>query len=191
MDDAGVEAGGEGPLHRAMIAAGLLDGDDEVAEAVLGDSPPELGDGGVEPRAGGLDGGEGDEDAAVEVGEQPGGAGLGAVDGDDAEVLGSDGLDARGQEASGFTEVLAPVGTAAAGSRAGLHGWVLQKRPRVYLPPAWRPTGGRRREEIFSLSKNFARYQRARGSPAREPDFGASPADGRHPGTCPGQPDRG
>ena len=35
VDDAGVEAGGgEGALHRAVIAAGLLDGDDEVAEVV-------------------------------------------------------------------------------------------------------------------------------------------------------------
>ena len=79
-----------------------------------------------------LDGGQGDEGAAVEVGEQPGGAGLGRVDGDDAEVLGADGLDARGQEPVGFAEVLAPVGAAAPGSRAGLHGWVLRKRPRVY-----------------------------------------------------------
>src|SRR5262245_51755773 len=159
VDDAGVEAGGgEGSLHRAMIRAGLLDGDDRVAEVMLGDGAPELGDGGVKSRAGVLDGGQGDEDAAVEVGEQPVGAGLGRVDGDDAEVLRSDGLDAGGQEAFGFAEVLAPVG-AAAGSRAGLHDWVLRERPRVYLPPAWRPTGGRRREE-FSLSKNFARYQR-------------------------------
>src|SRR6516164_10334758 len=132
-----------------MIRAGLLDGDDRVAEAVLGDGPLEVGEGGVESRAGVLDGGQGDEDAAVEVGEQPGGAGLGAVDGDDAEGLGSDGLDARGQEAFGFAEMLTPVGAAAPGSRAGLHGWVLRKRLRVYLPSAWRPTGGRRREEFF------------------------------------------
>jgi hypothetical protein len=133
VDDAGVEAGGgEGALDWAVIAAGLLDGDDQVAEAVLGGSPPELGEGGVGPRAGVLDGGEGDEDAAVEVGERPGGAGLGAVDGDDAEVLGSDGLDARGEQAFGLAEVLAAVGAAAPGSRAGLHGWGLRKRPRVY-----------------------------------------------------------
>jgi hypothetical protein len=76
-----------------------------------------------------------------------------AVDGDDAEVLGADGLDARGQEAAGFAEVLTPVGAAAPGSRAGLHGWVLRKRPWVYLPSTWRPTGGRRREEFFSLKE--------------------------------------
>jgi len=162
VDDAGVESGGgEGALHRAMIRAGLLDGDDRVAEIMLGDGPLEVVDGGVASRAGVLDDGQGDEDAAVEGGEPPGGAGLGRVDGDDAEVLGSDGLDARGEQAVGSAEVLAPVGAAAAGSRAGLQGWVLRERPRVYLPPAWRPTGGRRREEFFSLSKNFARYQRA------------------------------
>ena len=66
-----------------------------------------------------LDDGEGDEDAAVEVGEHPVGAGLGRVDGDDAEVLGSDGLDARGEEAVGFAEVLAPVGAAASGRVLG------------------------------------------------------------------------
>src|SRR5262249_59922829 len=56
VDDAGVEAGGgEGMLHRAMIAAGLFDGDDEVAEVVLGDGAPEVGDGGAESRAGVLD----------------------------------------------------------------------------------------------------------------------------------------
>jgi hypothetical protein len=106
VDDAGVEAGGgEGALHRAVIAAGPFDGDAGVAEVVLGDGPPEVVDGGVETRAGVRDGGQRDEGAAVEVGERPGGAGLGAVDGDDAEGLGPDGLDARGQEAIGFSGV--------------------------------------------------------------------------------------
>src|ERR1700757_4102484 len=98
---------------------------------------------------------------AVGVGERPGGAGLGRVDGDDAEVLGSDGLGVRGEQAVGLAEVLAAVGAAASGSRAGLHGRGLREWLRVDTTPAWRPTGGRRREEIYSLSKNFARYQRA------------------------------
>src|SRR5690242_14321538 len=144
-----------------MRRAGLLDGDDRVAEVLLGDGAPEVGDGGVESRAGVLDGGQGDEDAAVEVGEQPVGAGLGRVDGDDAEVFGPDGLDPRGEQAVGLAEVLAAVGAAASGSRAALHGWGLRGWLRVDTTPAWRPTGRRRREEIYSLSKNFARYQRA------------------------------
>ena len=155
MDDAGVESGGgEGALHRAVIAAGLLDGDDEVPQVVLGDGPPEVGEGCVESGAGVLDGGQGDEDAAVEVGEQPGGAGLGAVDGDNAEVLGSDGLDARGQEAFGFAEVLAPTGAAAPGSRAGLHGWVLRMRLGGGHNPSmeahWR---AQKRRDLFSLKE--------------------------------------
>src|SRR5262249_58643561 len=75
VDDGGFEAGGgDVHVHGAMIRAGLLGGDDRVAEVMLGDGPLEVGDGGVESRAGVLDGGQGDEDAAVEVGEQPGGA---------------------------------------------------------------------------------------------------------------------
>ena len=53
VDDAGVEAGGgEGALHRAMRRAGLLEGDDRVAEILLGDGPLEVVDGGVASRAG-------------------------------------------------------------------------------------------------------------------------------------------
>ena len=155
MDDAGVEAGGgEGALHRAMIRAGLLDGDDRVAEVMLGDGAPEVVDGGVESRAGVLDCGQGDEDAAVEVGEQPVGAGLGRVNGDDAEVLGADGLDARGEQAVGLAEVLAAVGAAASGSRAGLHGFGLREWLRVDTTPAWRPTGGAE-EKSFFLSQEL------------------------------------
>src|SRR5690242_3867996 len=135
-----------------MIRAGLLDGDDRVAEVMLGDGAPEVIDGGVESRAGVLDGGQGDEDAAIEVGEQPGGAGLGRVDGDDAEVLGPDGLDARGDQAVGLAEVLAAVGAAAAGSRAGLHGWVLRKRLGCTYPQHGGPPIGAE-EKRFILSR--------------------------------------
>src|SRR5262249_49013538 len=73
----------------------------------------------------------------------------------DAEVLGSDGLDARGEQAVGLAEVLAAVGAAAAGSRAGLHGWGLREWLRVDTTSAWRPTGARGREEFRSLSKTL------------------------------------
>src|SRR5438445_2961007 len=53
-----------------------------------------------------------EEHAAVEVGEEVAGAGLGTVQGDDAEVLGSNGLDAGRQQARGFLqdEALAGLG---------------------------------------------------------------------------------
>src|SRR5262249_8115316 len=107
----------------------------------------------IESGAGVLDRGQRNQDAAIEVGEHPVGAGLGRVDGDDAEVLGADRLDARGQEAAGLAEVLAPLGAAGPASCARAHGWYLRKRLRVYSTPPWRPTGGRRREEIYSLSR--------------------------------------
>ena len=50
------------------------------------------------------DGGGRDEDAAVEVGEQQLGACLGAVEADDAEVFGSDLLDARVEHAAGLAD---------------------------------------------------------------------------------------
>ena len=59
-----------------------------------------------EARPGVLDDGRGDEDAAVEVGEHPLGAGLGAVDGDDAEVLRPDGLDPGVDRAEGLVDDL-------------------------------------------------------------------------------------
>ena len=94
MDDAGLEAGGgEGALDRPVIVAGALDGDDEVAE-VVGRRRP--GGPGRRRRRGPavmLDGGGWNEDVAIEIGEHPFGAGLGTIDGDDAEVLRSDLLD--------------------------------------------------------------------------------------------------
>jgi hypothetical protein len=70
MQDAGLEAGGgEAALDEAMIAAGAFDGDETVAELVVGKSLPDLGDGRVEgwPVVG--DHGGWDQDPAVEVGE--------------------------------------------------------------------------------------------------------------------------
>ena len=72
-----------------------------VAEAVTAAiGLADLGDHRVEARLVVFDHGGGDEDAAVEVGEHPLGAGLGTIDGHDAEVLGADLLD-PGMERSG------------------------------------------------------------------------------------------
>ena len=81
VDDAGLEAGGgEGALDEAVIAAGAFDGDEAIVELVRGKGLADLGDGGVEVGSVVGDGGGRDEDVAVEVGEHPLGAGLGAVD---------------------------------------------------------------------------------------------------------------
>ncbi len=59
----------------------------------VGEGLAQLGDGAVEALAGVLDLGLLDQDVAVEIGEHPFRAGLGTIDGDDAEVLRSDLLD--------------------------------------------------------------------------------------------------
>ena len=89
MKDARLEAGGgEGALDEAVIAAGAFDGDEAVAELMVGEGLADVGDGGVEVGSVVGDGGGRDEDAAVEVGEEELGAGLGAVEAEDAEVFG-------------------------------------------------------------------------------------------------------
>src|SRR5438477_69254 len=79
------------------------------------------GDGGVEVGSGVGDGSGRDEDAAVEVGEEELGAGLGAVEADDAEVFGSDLLDAWMEHTTGLADGSRRTtrGLGAAGARAG------------------------------------------------------------------------
>ena len=105
MEDACLEAGGgEGALHEAVIASGAFDGDEAVVELVRGEGLADLGDGGVESGAVVGDGGGRDEDAAVEVGEEELGACLGTVEADDAEVFGTDLLDAGMEDAAGLAD---------------------------------------------------------------------------------------
>jgi hypothetical protein len=96
MENACLETGGgEVTLHGAVIAAGAFDGHDAVAELVLLEGVADLSDRVVETDPGVLDGSGWNEDAAVEVGEQEFGACFSAVEAEDAEVFGSDQLDAR------------------------------------------------------------------------------------------------
>ena len=105
MKDARLEAGGgEGALDEAVIAAGAFDGDEAVAELMVGEGLADVGDGGVEVGSVVGDGGGRDEDAAVEVGEEELGAGLGAVEAEDAEVFGSDLLDAGMKHPTGLAD---------------------------------------------------------------------------------------
>jgi hypothetical protein len=85
-----------------MLCPGLLDGDDHVLDLMLLAEPVDLVD---HPAERGLlmldDRGRG-EDGAIEVGEHPLGAVLGAIDGDDAEMLGADPFDAGIEDAAGL-----------------------------------------------------------------------------------------
>jgi hypothetical protein len=95
VEDARLEAGGgEGALDEAMIAAGAFDGDEAVEDVVFGEGLTHLDDGGVKCGTRVFDGGGRNQDAAVEISEQQLGANLGTVETDDAEVFGSDLLDA-------------------------------------------------------------------------------------------------
>ena len=89
MNDPGLVAGGDvGALDRLVIGPGPFDGDDEIPELVGGLGLTQGGDGLPEALAGLFGERGGDQDAAVEIGEHPFEAGLGTIDGDDAEVLG-------------------------------------------------------------------------------------------------------
>ncbi len=103
MDDAGLEAGGDGgALDRRVVVAGALDGDDRIAEVMLGRGAADPGGEVAEPLAGMLDGSGLNYDISIEIGEHPFGTGLGAIDGDDAEVLGPDLLDPGMDRARGL-----------------------------------------------------------------------------------------
>src|SRR5262249_54840557 len=94
MNDPGLVAGGGvGALNRLMIGTGPFDGDRDIAEVMSRDRLPQGGDGLLEALPGMLDLGGFDQDAAVEIGEYPLGAGLGTIDRHDAEVLGCGHLD--------------------------------------------------------------------------------------------------
>jgi hypothetical protein len=134
-DDPGLEAGGgEGALDEAMLAASAFDGDDQVAEVVRLEGLAELSDGGGEGGAVVLDDGRRDEDLAVEVGKHPLGAGLGTVDGDDAEVLGPDLLNARMDGARRFVQNLRGAVTGTATGRGGQSN-CFQRRGKGYPNP--------------------------------------------------------
>src|SRR5262245_47817750 len=101
VDNAGLEAGGgEGVLDRAVVATGAFDGDQEVFQVVVVDRLAESIDGGVEGRPVVCEGRRSHEHVAIEIGEHPLGPGLGAIDRDDAEVLGPNFLDARVKRAA-------------------------------------------------------------------------------------------
>src|SRR5262249_55255794 len=147
VDDARVEAGcAEGALDGAVVLAGAFDGDGQVAEVVPAHGLADAGDGGLQGALAVLQGGGGDEDFAVEVGQEVTRAVLGAVKADQAETLGANGLDTRGQLPGRLLEVEdgATTPPRGGGSRhdALLSGWRTISIPE---PP------GSQRKGLFSF----------------------------------------
>jgi hypothetical protein len=100
-------------LHDTVIATRTFDGDQTIAELVLLEREPDLGDSGVEGGARMLDYRRGKEQATVKVAQEKLGAGFGAVKADHAEVLGTNLLHA-GME---YTACLADRGGSSAARR--------------------------------------------------------------------------
>jgi len=122
MKDAGLETGGgKGALHDPVVAAGAFDGSQAVTELVLLEGLSDLSDGSVEGGSRMSDHRGRNEQTAVEVGEEELGTDLVAVKADDAEVFGTDllnagmehptGLAVRRREERGRVRVLAMRGT--------------------------------------------------------------------------------
>jgi hypothetical protein len=88
-----------------MIAAGAFNGDQAVAELVVGEGLADLGDGGLEFRTVVGNPGRWDEDAAIEIGQEEFGADFGGVKADDAKVFRSDQLHAGVELATRLAEV--------------------------------------------------------------------------------------
>jgi hypothetical protein len=111
-----------------MIAARAFDGDQAVAELVVVEGVTDLGDGGVEIGSVVGDYGGRNEEAAIEVGEEKLGAGLGTVEADDAEVLRADLLDAGMEYTAGlaYRDGNSAAGRTTSGTR-GSHETSLQK----------------------------------------------------------------
>jgi hypothetical protein len=87
---------------------------------------PELRDGRVEGGAVVIHPSSREQDIAVEVGQHPLGASLGRIDGDDAEVLGPDRLDAGVDDPAGLLEKLREPGTGALAAARDGHRDYLQ-----------------------------------------------------------------
>jgi hypothetical protein len=80
-------------LDGPVVGAGAFDGHDQVPDVMLLHGLANAVEGRAQVALGVGHGRGGQQHPAKEVGEQVTGAGLGAVDGDDAEVLRTDGLD--------------------------------------------------------------------------------------------------
>ena len=119
---------GKRVLDRMVIPAGPLDGDQAIAQVVLDERGPDLGDHGRQLDAVMLDLGRRHEHTAVEIGERPFGPGLGTIDANDAEMLRPDLLDPRMNDAARLLQKLAGSRPGLLGRTFGHHEDYLQKR---------------------------------------------------------------
>jgi hypothetical protein len=94
----------KGTPDRLVIGARHFDANDQVGELMLFTGLAQLTDSQFELHALVLDRCRRDEHSAIEVGQHPLRTGLGAIDGDDAEALGPNFLDARLDYAARFAE---------------------------------------------------------------------------------------
>jgi hypothetical protein len=114
MDDADLESGGgEGVFDDMMISSGSFDDDDAVKNLMGVAGLAESSDGVQKRRLGVGDFCGRDQDFPIEVCEHPFGPGLGAIDGDDAEVFRADVLDAGMNRAVGLVNLMGPPGATA------------------------------------------------------------------------------
>lgn len=96
VDDTGLEASlAESSQDVLMEATGAFDGHEAVVDLVAGEGSTDQSRSSVELRLLVFNRGGWDENAAVEIGEHEFGTGLGTIEADDAEVFGSNELDAR------------------------------------------------------------------------------------------------
>ncbi len=128
VNDAGLKAStSESSQYWQVIATGALDDDDQIFQAIASDGLAENSDGFVESGPIVFDDRGRDEGAAVEVGHHPLRAGLGAVNGDDAEVLGTDFLNPWRKDAGWIAELAEFTRTTGgAAIFAWTHGWILR-----------------------------------------------------------------
>src|SRR5713101_3887789 len=103
VDDADLVAGGGQSLaDDVVVTAGAFDGDNQVVQRMKLLGLTQAGDGGFQVSAVMFDDGGRNQDVAKEVAQHPFGAGLGAIDTDDAEMLRADFLDPDMNDPRGF-----------------------------------------------------------------------------------------
>jgi len=128
MNDAGLKAStSERSQDWQVIATGALDDDDQIFQVVASNGLAENSYGFVESGPIVFDDRGSDEGAAVEVGHHPLRASLGAVNGDDTEVLGTDLLNPWRKDTGWFAELAEFARmTGGAAAFACTHGWILR-----------------------------------------------------------------
>src|SRR5262249_21208558 len=115
-------------LDDAVIAAGAFDGDEAVAEVVVGDGLTEACHGGVEGGAVVLDFGRRHQNVPKEIAKHPLGTGLGTVNADDTEVLRPHLMHARMDDPARLVHDVGATSPTSLTGTCRRHGTCLQKR---------------------------------------------------------------